>query len=245
MDIAKIRKKLKDAGVHGRQPKVNDKTKKSEDRGAKPADTLPEYSQEHDQGPCAERQTQSEQIMPGAEIIRREAEPVVREEIRDGQAKRESRAADTTKAEKAEEIIEMLTFRLLKEEFAFRISQLDEILRYQRITMVPKVPKYVLGITSLRGKIIPVIDLKLKLSLTDKQSDLDSTGKILILKGPGGPIGATVDKVVGVVRISKSEILPPPSHLSETGLKFIDGVAIVDKRFVSIINMEEVVANLK
>lgn len=245
MDIAKIRKKLKDTGAHGQQPKVNDRAKKSEARSTKPAERTPEYSQEHDQGSRAERRTQSEQITTGAEIVGKETEPVVQEEIRDEQAKQESRAADTIKAEKAEEIIEMLTFRLLKEEFAFRISQLDEILRYQRITMVPKVPKYVLGITSLRGKIIPVIDLKLRLSLTDKQSDLDSAGKILILKGPGGPIGATVDKVVGVVRISKSEILPPPSHLSETGLKFIDGVTIVDKRFVSIINMEEVVANLK
>ena len=67
-------------------------------------------------------------------------------------------------------------------------------------------------------------------------------GKMLIVKGPKGPIGVTVDRVIGVVRIGESQILPPPSHLSEAELKFIEGVAVVEKRFVSIINMEEAVA---
>jgi purine-binding chemotaxis protein CheW len=143
--------------------------------------------------------------------------------------------------EKKDEVIEILTFGLLKEEFAFKISQLDEIIRPQTITRVPKVPPYVLGITSLRGKIIPVIDLKVKLSLTEESSDINSKYKILIIKGPKGPTGVMIDKVIGVIRISKSEILPPPSHLTETELRFVEGIAIVDKHFISIINMEEAV----
>ncbi|MEW6570171.1 MAG: chemotaxis protein CheW [Nitrospirota bacterium] len=144
----------------------------------------------------------------------------------------------------AEEIVEILSFGLLREEFAFRVSQLEEILKYQRITRVPKAPDYVAGITSLRGKVIPVIDLKLKLCLTDKASNIDRGGKILILKGAGGPIGAIVDKVIGVLRIRKTEILPPPSHLRETELKFIEGVAVMDRRFISLVNMEEAI-NIK
>jgi purine-binding chemotaxis protein CheW len=148
---------------------------------------------------------------------------------------------DTSRVTPNGDIIEILTFSLLKEEFAFRVSQLEEILRPQKITMVPKMPDYIMGITSLRGKIIPVVDLKTKLSLTDKPSDVNRRGKILIIKGPRGPIGAAVDKVIGVVRIAKSEIIPPPSHLTETGHKFIEGVTMVDKRFVSIIQMEEAI----
>jgi chemotaxis signal transduction protein len=88
-----------------------------------------------------------------------------------------------------------------------------------------------------------VIDLKLKFSLASEPSGgAQKKGRILIVKGPKGPIGAEVDKVIGVIRLNKSEILPPPSHLSDAELKFIDGVAIVDKRFVSIINMEETVS---
>src|SRR4030065_28064 len=128
-----------------------------------------------------------------------------------------------------------------KENAERRTLNSEEIRRYQRITMVPKMPNYVLGITSLRGKVIPVIDLKTKLSLTDKPSDIDHKGKILIIKGPKGPIGAAIDKVLGVVRITKTDILPPPSHLTETELKFVEGVAVVDKRFISIMRMEEAI----
>lgn len=137
------------------------------------------------------------------------------------------------------EAIELLSFGLLREEFAFKVSQIEEILRHQRITKVPKMPTYMLGITSLRGKVIPVIDLKLRLSFKERPLDINHKGKILILKGPQGPIGAAIDRVIGVVRLSRNEIIPPPSHLTETELKFIEGIAIVDKRFISIIRMEE------
>lgn len=140
-------------------------------------------------------------------------------------------------------VIELLTFSLLREEFAFRVSEVEEILRYQVITVVPRMPSYVSGITSFRGKIIPVIDLKnrLLLKLKGESSDIDRRRKILILKGPKGPIGVTIDRVIGVVRLSKSGIIPPPSHLTDAELKFIEGVAILDKRFISIIHMEEAV----
>ncbi|MEW6675496.1 MAG: chemotaxis protein CheW [Nitrospirota bacterium] len=152
----------------------------------------------------------------------------------------ELKKADTEIREETE-VIEILTFSLRREEFAFRVCQLEEILRHQVITMVPRMPSYVSGITSLRGKIIPVIDLRTKLFLTDRPSDIDQRGKILIIKGPKGPIGAAIDKVMGVVRIAKSKIIPPPSHLTEAELKFIEGIAIVDKRFISIIQMEEAI----
>ncbi len=149
---------------------------------------------------------------------------------------------ETLEEEKTDEVIEILTFSLLKEEFAFKISQLAEIIKPQKITNVPRLPKYVIGVTSLRGKIIPVLDLKLKLSLTDKSSEGNAKEKILIIKGPKGPIGAMIDKVIGVVRVGRHEIIPPPSHLTEAELKFIEGVAVVDKRFISIVNIEEAIA---
>jgi len=63
--------------------------------------------------------------------------------------------------------------------------------------------------------------------------------KILILKGPKGPIGALIDRVVGVIRPSESKILETPPHLPEAQMRFIEGVAIVDGRFISIIRTEE------
>ncbi|NCO67785.1 MAG: hypothetical protein COY75_08320 [Nitrospirae bacterium CG_4_10_14_0_8_um_filter_41_23] len=209
MDIAKIRKKLKDTETADTQKsEVSPPTHPSPSRGeGKGGGESPEV-----QTPDYELQTTDHKV--------KKVDTEIKEET---------------------DIIEILTFSLLKEEFAFRISELEEIRRYQRITMVPKMPNYLLGITSLRGKVIPVIDLKTKLFLKDKPSDIDHRGKILIIKGTKGPIGAVIDKVLGVVRIAKTEILPPPSHLTETEIRFIEGVAVIDKRFISIIHMEDAI----
>lgn len=225
MDIAKIRKKIK-----------KDKS-----------DTNDHTSERQKQEGTEVTSAQKEE-RPSGELLRRgETGENEREVIKD--EKREEKALKKpqikkkdVEEEKTDEIIEILSFSLLKEEFAFKISQLAEIIRPQSITIVPQLPKYVLGVTSLRGKVIPVLDLKCKLSLTEKPVDSHDKGKILIIKGPKGPIGATIDRVIGVVRVARNEIIPPPSHLTEAELKFIEGIAVVDKRFISIVNMEETIA---
>ncbi len=247
MDIAKIRKKLRESEANSRHAKAEGRTtKRPQNHDAQPDEKVCEPSANHGPTSGAEYQTPNRAQMTEGETDRdigQEPEPTSPKESKEKKERAKTRVTGTKiDSEKTEEVVEILTFRLMKEDFALRISHLEEILRYQRITKVPKVPKWVLGLTSLRGKVIPVVDLKLKLSLTGESSNIDQKGKLLIIKGPKGPIGAAVDKVIGVVRITKSEILPPPSHLSETELRFIDGVAIVDKRFVSIINMEETVS---
>jgi purine-binding chemotaxis protein CheW len=152
---------------------------------------------------------------------------------------------DGVSSEDAVEMVELLTFSLSNEEYAFRVPEVEEVIRSQLIAFVPTMPGYVLGITSLRGKIIPVIDLKTRLNLQEKYLAGDSPEaevksgqekKILIIDGPKGLIGATIDKVIGVVRLPLSEILQPPGHLDENGLKFIEGIVVLKKRFISIIH---------
>jgi purine-binding chemotaxis protein CheW len=224
MDIAKIRKKLKEKDIKSQQSIADDKT-----------------VEEHEATSLKPEEKKSERITPETDI-NQEATAAGNEKIKVEKEKTTGRVIeDKIEEDKTGDVIEILTFSLLKEEYAFRISQLEEIRKYQRITLVPKMPNYVLGITSLRGKVIPVIDLKTKLSLKDKPSGIDQRGKILIIKGPKGPIGVAVDKIIGVIRIAKNEILPPPSHLTEKEIKFIEGIAVVDKRFISIIHMEETI----
>jgi purine-binding chemotaxis protein CheW len=135
--------------------------------------------------------------------------------------------------------MELLTFSISNEEFAFRVPEVEEIARYWKITMVPTLPDYVRGITSLRGKIIPVLDLSKRLLLKSAAApggpEKARGSKILILEGPKGLIGATIDKVLGVVRFEEGNILDPPGHLSEEERRFIEGVVILEKRFISII----------
>jgi len=231
MDIAKIRKKLRESEAEKQPPKANGQVIPSPEDRISPDDKIPEQVPAENVPEVREKEEFSRETnLPQQEEQKKPEKKQVPPEHTAEQ-----------KGERAEKVIEILTFTLMQQEFAFRVSQLDEILRYQWTTRIPQIPPYVIGVTSLRGKVIPIIDLKLKLSLTERSPD-NNKGKMLIVKGPKGPIGVTVDRVIGVVRIEESQILPPPSHLSEAELKFIEGIAVVEKRFISIINMEEAVA---
>jgi len=254
MDIAKIRKKFKDSesrqpAVEGETPAIREENPSANQMTEPEAVHGPTYETVSSRaepetvrmGPSSE-----EEKIPAAQVPKPAAaeadfkqETGLAKENINFKEEEESEAGD--EPEKTDEVIEILTFKLFKEEFAFRISQLKEILRYQRITKVPKMPDYVIGITSLRGKVIPVIDLRTKILPHDKAAEIDEKRKILIIKGPKGMIGAVIDKLVGVMHIAKADILPPPSHLSEEQLKFIEGIAVLEKRFISIINMEEAI----
>ncbi len=249
MDIAKIRKKAL-----------------SKDAGSKPMEELEEKPAEKSStGPAEDEKREAEKGQAvvdekGAPQGERPSEEIAAcDTVIDAFGDETSRVAvpdadDITEAN-AGELVELLTFSLSNEEYAFRVSDVEEVLRMQRITMVPTMPDYVLGITSLRGKIIPVIDLKTRLSLQEKSLTTESpaagpaddpeTGrkgwmekKILIVSGPKGMIGASIDKVMGVVSLPLSGMLRPPGHLDEKELKFIEGIVVVEKRFISIIHSD-------
>ena len=236
MDIAKIRKKFQESEQEQKETAQNGQTiEEQKPKKDKPRKKRSSKAPKSKEAPAV---TETERAVHAApESDQAESSP---HEEQAPEAEETTASSDIEQQE--EKIVEILTFRLLKEEFAFEISHLNEILRLQRITPVPKMPEYVRGITSLRGKIIPVIDLKKKLSLSDNSDYQDSKSKILIIKGTRGPVGAIVDRVIAVLRIARNDILPPPSHLSDIELKFIDGVAVIDKRFISIINMKEAIS---
>ncbi len=224
MDIAKIRKKAlaKEAVAE------------------KPAEKLPEKPVPAPAEEGKARVAVEESAAPPQEISEKAAagKEEVQTDILD---------AEDISPEDAVEMVELLTFSLSNEEYAFRVPAVEEVIRPQLIASVPTMPGYVLGITSLRGKIIPVIDLKTRLNLQGNSLSADSPEadnkikrekKILIIDGPKGLIGATIDRVIGVVRLPLTEILQPPGHLDESGLKFIEGIVVLKKRFISIIHSD-------
>lgn len=252
MDIAKIRKKAKADGLRQEQtPEAGRETRTEAPGPEQSAVPGPDLSAD----------------LPGASAEPRSAQAPAPEESRAGASDGDQAvpgvpaATDPpgaggsdryAAAEKNEgSIAELLTFSLAKEEFAFKVSEVEEIIRFQRITLVPTMPAYVSGITSLRGKIIPVIDLRTRLALKDDDGEvvtrpeanadglIEGKGKIIVLAGPLGLIGAIIDKVLGVVRLPEDVILEPPAHLTEDETRFIEGVVIVEKRFISIIRSED------
>jgi purine-binding chemotaxis protein CheW len=227
MDLAKIRKKLRRMGETNESDMVSD--------AASPAGRTPDMDDMH-----VKEDPQKEE--PPLNIT---SKGKISTEVALGkpEAEKEERPSCKTEAGrngKDTDFFEVLVFRLAKEEFAFRMSDLEEILRHQNITKVPSAPSYIMGITSLRGKIIPVVDLKRRVC-PGPETGSRCKEKILILKGPKGPVGVAVDSVSGVVRLVSDEVLPPPSNLSDAEARFIEGVGVVNKRFFSIIHMEEAV----
>jgi len=227
MDISKIRKKAKELGAD-KVPAAKSVPEKSPEPAADSTiDHIPEPSAE----------TQDEENAP-AVAADKAAEPSV--------AVSKDELTGLTEGEVQ---TELLTFMIGREEFAFRVDEVEEILRLQKITYVPTLPDYVKGITSLRGKIIPVIGLNSRLGLKradaqpeEKYEEIPGTrqdAKILIISAEKGIIGAMVDRVVGVVGISKESIIEPPAHLTEAELKYIEGVVILDKRFIAVIRADE------
>ena len=180
------------------------------------------------------------------EIISEEVQPPEPEK-KETEANKQEPSGDNTQAVDDGQV-ELLTFSLGTEEFAFKVSEVEEILKLQRMTKVPTMRDYVIGITSLRGKIIPVIDLKARLNLkhagevpeygTEENPGGGREAKILIIEGLQGFIGATIDRVIGVVSLPKDRVLEPPSHLSEAEIKYIEGVVIFEKRFISVLCAE-------
>jgi purine-binding chemotaxis protein CheW len=243
MDIAKIRKKAQEREKH---------RKETGKPASLPEETVGEKGEEEGQAPHEE--AVSGPPVPRAkegEVVPDDTASVTAPPLLAGTRREETATgAEEPSPETADDrgnVVEFLTFSLAGEEFAFRVSDVEEIIRHQPITCVPTMPHYFLGVTSLRGKVIPVIDLKTRVVFGGGTRGEGQPGpknpagkeKILVLRGPKGPIGVTTDRLIGIVKLSRNEILEAPAHLLEEERKFVDGVVIVDKRFVSIVRCEE------
>ncbi|MDA8175045.1 MAG: chemotaxis protein CheW [Nitrospiraceae bacterium] len=174
-------------------------------------------------------------------------QPVASEQTGPSEAKQTAGAEqDEAEQEKEKEKtrqknIELLTFKLSGEDYAFRIEDIEEILKPQQVTKVPRVVAYISGVSSLRGKIIPVMDLKTRLGLKG-ESVSGKYSRVLILRGPKGSIGVSVDMVEDVLRIPAASVQEPPAHLSEIEVKYLEGVALVDGSFISVMKTGEVLS---
>jgi purine-binding chemotaxis protein CheW len=115
-----------------------------------------------------------------------------------------------------------LTFKLGEEEYGVQILKVREIIGLMDITKVPQMPVYVKGVINLRGKVIPVIDLRSKFSLPEI-GYTDQTCIIVI--DVGGMVGTIVDSVQEVADISGADIEPPPPLGSDVDSEFILGLA--------------------
>jgi len=133
-----------------------------------------------------------------------------------------------------------LTFILNGQTYGIPIGKIREIDRVGEITPVPQTPIYVAGVMNLRGKVIPVIDLRLKFGFEDTPHTRQTC--IIVIEGLSGEFGAIVDGVSGVMGFLSTQIEPAPSLGSDSRLGFITGMAKTDnsENVVILVNILEV-----
>jgi len=132
----------------------------------------------------------------------------------------------------------LLCFNLAEKEYALGIENVREVKRLKSVTPVPKALDFIEGVISLRGRIVPIINLRKKLGLPAGKKTLFN--RVLITKTNNHILGIAVDSVIGVVALDESNIEPPDEILKKC--EYLIGVGRIAKRLILIIDIEKLLS---
>lgn len=135
-----------------------------------------------------------------------------------------------------------MTFKLAAEEYGLEILKVRELIGLLEITRVPRAPEFIRGLINLRGKVIPVVDLRVKFGM--QTVELTSQNVIIVVQigssNTGLTMGILVDEVLEVRAIGEQDIEPPPNFHSQAVAGFIQGVGKADKRIIFLLDIDRV-----
>ena len=136
---------------------------------------------------------------------------------------------------------EFLTFRLGGEEYGIDILRVQEIRSYERPTRIANAPGFVKGVVNLRGVIVPIIDLRLKLGC--ESADYNAFTVVIVLNVKGRVVGAVVDSVSDVLELGVEHIKPVPGLPSGVDGNFITGIGSVAGRMLILMDIEALMSS--
>ena len=137
-----------------------------------------------------------------------------------------------------DEILQLVTFYLGKEEFAVDILNIQGINRMIEITTVPNAPEFVEGVINLRGKVIPLVNLRKRLGMPYLKWDRST--RFIVVEFTNKVIGFIVDSVSEVLRISKDTIEPPPPMMTGVNADYVTAVAKVQDRLLILLDLQKI-----
>ena len=138
-----------------------------------------------------------------------------------------------------ENSLQMVGFKLAHEEYMVDINKIREIIMTTEITYVPRVPDYFEGVINLRGNIVPVINLRKKLGMPNKE--ITATTRILIMEILDMNIGFIVDRITKVIIIPEQNIDSTPTTFGGMAADFINGVGRFESRIIGWVNVEKII----
>ncbi|MFV0420710.1 chemotaxis protein CheW [Oleidesulfovibrio sp.] len=145
-----------------------------------------------------------------------------------------------TQRKQDDELLQLVTFSIGEEEFGVEILKVQEIIRTMEITKVPRAPEFVEGVINLRGKVIPIIDLRRRFGLDSKTHDKHT--RIIVIEINNMIVGFIVDSVSEVLRIPAGTVEPPPPVVAGMESDYISGVGKLQDRLLILLDLDRLLS---
>lgn len=136
---------------------------------------------------------------------------------------------------------EYLTFVLGAEEYGLEILKVQEIRGYDAVTQIANTPEFIKGVVNLRGKIVPIVDLRIKFNLG--KIEYNEFTVVIILNLHGRVVGIVVDGVSDVIALKEEQIRDVPSLVTSIDTKYIVGLATLDQRMLILVDIEQLMTS--
>lgn len=137
---------------------------------------------------------------------------------------------------------QLVVFEVGDESFGIDISLVQEIIRLQPITEVPRAPMHIKGVINLRGKVIPVADLRERFGFAAGEET--KATRIVVVNVLGNTVGMIVDAVSEVLRLNTDSIEPPSSIVESVGSQYLKGIGKLEDRLIILLNLEKLLAEI-
>jgi purine-binding chemotaxis protein CheW len=129
--------------------------------------------------------------------------------------------------------VQLVTFKVAGQDFAFNIFQVERILRYEAPAPLPKAPDFLEGVLQYQGTAVPIVDVRKRLGVAAPHREETRT---VILEWERGKLGIVVDGVTEVLQVGASEITPPPNIVKGLAAEYITGIVVKDGRTIIVLN---------
>lgn len=136
---------------------------------------------------------------------------------------------------------EYLTFILGTEEYGLEILKVQEIRGYDAVTQIANTPDFIKGVVNLRGKIVPIVDLRIKFNLS--HVEYDEFTVVIILNLNGRVVGIVVDGVSDVMALQDEQIREVPALVTSIDTKYIVGLATVESKMLILVDIEQLMGS--
>ncbi|MFH1238529.1 MAG: chemotaxis protein CheW [bacterium] len=144
---------------------------------------------------------------------------------------------------KRAEELQLVIFQLTDEEYAIPIIQVHEIIKPTDVTRIPGMPDFVEGVINLRGKVIPIIDIRKRFRLQRKKADEDT--RVIVVDVGEHTVGLIVDSVTEVLRLSLESIDPVPTAIAKISSEYLRGIGKLKERLLIILDVEKMLTELE